>query len=319
MPVGSRCADRRLTSMGEHEWVVLRPGAPDERAVPIPGRLLVGREGAGVEPARRLLIDSTAVSRDHLEIRSHPTGGTRLLDLSTNGTRVNGRRVQRGEPVSIHDGDRIEIGGIELLFRSLVAPPVPAEVMETMRTTGLARVAVVVGDIVGYTAMTEEHGGRAVAREVESLFGSLSLLLAEHQGRVSNFVGDAIFAAWDADRDPRAAESAIAFALSAAELVAGRAGTAAATIGELQMGWAVTLGEAVKGRPVPSHEAIHGDVVNLAFRLSGAAARDGLATVLVSADAAAAAPDAARYGPATELTVRGRRAPAVVHAAGRPG
>lgn len=83
----------------------------------------------------------------------------------------------------------------------------------------------------------------------------------------------------------------------------------------VRMGWGVTLGEAAASRPSPGREAVHGDGVNLAFRLAGLAGRTGLAPVLVSSEAADAAPAAAQYGEAIELAVKGRVAPAIVGAA----
>jgi adenylate cyclase len=306
--------------MGSGGSLVVAPGTAGERVVPIVHRLLVGRECAGVEPSRCLIMDAPAVSREHLEVRVDPGRGAQLVDLSTNGTWVNGRRVERNEPIALVDGDVIELGGIELAFR---APAVPAaavcEMSETIRTAGATQVAVAVGDVVGYTSLTEAHGGGPVGEALDPLFARLRELLARYRGTVSNIVGDAIFAAWDADRDPGAAASAVAFALAAVELVSEYAATLSlldADGAPLRMGWGVTLGAATAARPSPARETVHGDAVNLAFRLSGLAAREGRPFVLVAAEAAAAAPRAARYGAAEEIQVRGRRAPAIVHAAG---
>ena len=58
-------------------------------------------------------------------------------------------------------------------------------------------------------------------------------------------------------------------------------------------------------------------VLILAFRLSGIAGRNDQAPVLVSAEAAEAAPGAADYGPLQELGIKGREGTArVVSAAG---
>ena len=60
-------------------------------------------------------IDDGNVSRRHAELsRDHDERWT-VVDLgSTNGTEVNGRRVTRRTPLA--DGDRISIGGMELVF-----------------------------------------------------------------------------------------------------------------------------------------------------------------------------------------------------------
>jgi class 3 adenylate cyclase len=83
------------------------------------------------------------------------------------------------------------------------------------------------------------------------------------------------------------------------------------------MGWAVTFGEAVAGRPALSRDSIHGDAVNLAFRLASLAGREGLPEVLVTSDVVNGAPGAAVFGPVDELNVKGRAAPVRAYGARR--
>jgi hypothetical protein len=61
-----------------------------------------------------VVLDSNDVSRHH--VRIEPAGTLlRLIDLgSTNGTRVNGRRVSEH---LLRDGDLVELGSTQLLFR----------------------------------------------------------------------------------------------------------------------------------------------------------------------------------------------------------
>ena len=60
-------------------------------------------------------IADTGVSRKHAEVRREG-GGVVLVDLgSTNGSRVNGRPVQRAD---LRDGDRIQLGPVSLIFSS---------------------------------------------------------------------------------------------------------------------------------------------------------------------------------------------------------
>jgi hypothetical protein len=63
-----------------------------------------------------LRVDDSAVSRVHAEVRRLPEGrGHLLADLgSTNGTSVNGRRVQTWE---LREGDRVQIGSATLTYR----------------------------------------------------------------------------------------------------------------------------------------------------------------------------------------------------------
>jgi Protein of unknown function (DUF3662)/FHA domain len=59
-------------------------------------------------------VADTGVSRRHAELRLEPVG-TRLVDLgSTNGTLINGRRV---DDAVLFDGDRLELGATQLVYR----------------------------------------------------------------------------------------------------------------------------------------------------------------------------------------------------------
>jgi signal transduction histidine kinase/pSer/pThr/pTyr-binding forkhead associated (FHA) protein len=72
-------------------------------------RLILGRTSQDLP-----LIDN-AVSREHAEIQPE-NGHWVLADLkSSNGTYVNGERLRK--PVTLHDGDKIRVGGTTMMFR----------------------------------------------------------------------------------------------------------------------------------------------------------------------------------------------------------
>jgi Protein of unknown function (DUF3662)/FHA domain len=79
-------------------------------------RLLVGPTGVTLGRSRQcdVVLDDPNVSRQHAEIR--PRGGSWVLtDLgSTNGSRINGRNVERSEVV--RSGDEIELGATVMRF-----------------------------------------------------------------------------------------------------------------------------------------------------------------------------------------------------------
>ncbi len=79
-------------------------------------RLVVGPAGATLGRSRQcdVMVDDPNVSREHAEVR--PRGGSWVLtDLnSTNGTRLNGGRVERSEVLK--PGDEIELGTTVLTF-----------------------------------------------------------------------------------------------------------------------------------------------------------------------------------------------------------
>ncbi len=296
--------------MTSTDWLVLSEGDRPTRVVPIAGRLFVGRSDGRSAP-QHLLLDDPAISRAHFELRADPADGVTLVDRSTNGTRVNGRKVQRDEPLSLTDGDFIEVATIRMSFRSLEAGDrIADDVRAAVRAIEHAHVATVVGDVVGYMAMAERDGEAATAAAADELFAALGELLVAHGATASHRDGDSLFAAWDVTGDPQAADKAVRFAVAASRLVDDTA---------LDMGWGVTLGDPVPGHPSMARHAVDADAINLAFRLSALAARDGEPVVLVGADAAAAAPDAADYGDVREIAIRGRAAPARVQGAANAG
>ena len=66
-----------------------------------------------------ILIDDTGVSRKHLEIRTQGAANTAVDLGSTNGSYVDGRRVNGTAP--LHDGSKITMGHTQITFRILPA------------------------------------------------------------------------------------------------------------------------------------------------------------------------------------------------------
>jgi len=79
------------------------------------GRLILGRNST----AAHLCVKNTSVSGQHLSLIFR-NGKFEVEDMdSSNGTRVNGRRLVPFRPVPLTDGDRIEAGEVLLHFRQL--------------------------------------------------------------------------------------------------------------------------------------------------------------------------------------------------------
>jgi pSer/pThr/pTyr-binding forkhead associated (FHA) protein len=79
--------------------------------------LLIPLEGVPVHigrgPSADLHLDDSSVSRRHAILVPRPSGARILDDRSSNGTFVNGRRVQQAD---LSDGDVIVIGRIVLRY-----------------------------------------------------------------------------------------------------------------------------------------------------------------------------------------------------------
>jgi len=93
-------------------------GAVQNVRCPLERLVVIGRD-----PESPVQVQGPGISREHLGIEDN-AGRILLHDLSSNGTWVNGARLEKGRPREIHEGDRIEIPGYQIDFR-LPQPPVP--------------------------------------------------------------------------------------------------------------------------------------------------------------------------------------------------
>lgn len=272
-------------------FVVLDAGSPGEKRMPVSGRLVIGRECPGVEEARRLLIDDATVSRHHLEIRFEPDlGRAQLIDLSANGTRLNGTRVERGVMISLDSGALIELGGARLHFESAATRrPNQEGAKTTLRQVSSGPMVMVVGDIVGYSRIAEVNEPAEVTEALEALFGELRSLLRLHGGMLANYAGDAFFGAWELGSIANGCERALLFTLHAAELVrriAPELQLRDADGEPLRLGWGITEGKGAVSVLNGALTTVVGEPANVAFHLSGLANRGGRSEILAQASLA---------------------------------
>lgn len=347
-PGGHADAEYRPPASGASETIpailVVGPDTDGEHSVPVLDWLAVGRECAGVDERHRLLITDPAVSRTHLEVRlDSALDQAWLTDCSTNGTRLNGHRVERAVPIRLRPGDRLRIGAVELQFRSrrFTAPvrggPAgtvtgPGRRTNTVREVTVTKMAMAVGDIASFSTIAEETDDRVLLENIDRLFTGLRRILTRHNGVLSNYVGDAFFATWESAAmvatamDAKgmsatareaieqaamatAAGAAVAFAVEAAETVPGIAAGLSVRDpdgGPLRMGWGVACGPAAVSQMTGRIVTVLGDATNVAFRLSGLAGRDGRPAVLVT-DAVHRSAAGFAFTPLPAVQVKGRR------------
>jgi adenylate cyclase len=283
-----------------------------ERRVPVFDQLFVGRECAGISEARRLVIPDPEISRTHLEIRLDAAGDRAfVIDTSTNGTLVNGMRLERAVPRPLRPGDEIRIGDVALTFRSARFKAVHRTVTRATRTR-ISRTAMVmvVGDIVNYSTISEVTDERVVAEGLHTLWSEVGLVLRAHQGTLNHYAGDAIFAIWEANRFTDAAKRAIGFALDANRLVGELAPTLPLRSPDgspIHMGWGVVTGMVALAAMTRSVEAVIGDSANVAFRLAGLAGRSGRAAVLVTGGVRRVVEKDFSWGEGEKVEIKGRR------------
>lgn len=267
--------------------LVVLAGSGAAREVAIYERMFVGRECTGVDERHRLLVDDASASRNHLEIRVRRERGASVVDTSTNGTRLNGVRIERAVPVPLESGDHLRVGTVELEFRTDWSRPADAPTpTETIRRVSDADLVMVVGDIVGFSTISAASPSRVVMETMETLLTAFRTLLTKYHGTLSNFVGDAFFAVWETESVPQAPQHALDFVVAAGARLDELAPTLLLRSpdgGPLRIGWGVARGDAAVSSMTGALLGVVGDAANLAFRLSGLAAREGRGEVLVAA------------------------------------
>jgi adenylate cyclase len=295
--------------MGVPRLVIREPDA-EPIEIPLPGRFFIGRACEGVAPDARHVVSDPEVSRNHLELRIEGLGGRVVaLDMSTNGTRLNGALMERAVPTPVRHGDRLSLGRVEI--EVLGAPELPSDAVEepTLRRVFVDTTALVAGDIVGYSTLSQYAESDVLIETVGRLFALLRPLLSEHGGTLGHYAGDAFLGVWTADDEQANARAAVRFALAADAAVA-EAGPslplAKATDTTIRMGWGVTVGRTAIASLSGSLITVLGDMVNLAFRVAGIAGRDGRAPILAASAVKELAADDADYGATEVYEVKGR-------------
>jgi pSer/pThr/pTyr-binding forkhead associated (FHA) protein len=93
-------------------WILRTVSAPDEDERTF--RILPGGvRTIGRTTAADFILDEGLVSRVHCRLTATPSGDLEIRDLdSTNGTFVNGRRV---EVARVASGDTLQVGRVELV------------------------------------------------------------------------------------------------------------------------------------------------------------------------------------------------------------
>jgi len=310
-----------VTSPAPEAVLVVTSGGGAGTEVPIYDSLVIGRECRGVAPARRFVIDDELVSRTHVEVQLDlDQDQAWVVDLSTNGTRLNGSRIERSVPVPIRPGDRLTVGTGQFEFRSHRFETGSAvDAFKTVANVQLAEFAMVVGDIASFSTISEYTADGVLLANIDRLYGGLGTRLRDHRGTLSNYVGDAFFATWEIAALPEAAAEAVGFALEAAEWVRSVAPSLALRDPDdrpIRMGWGVVAGTAAVSSMSGRLVSVLGDTTNVAFRLSGIAGREGWSDVLVTEPVLRRTEGRFSYSEPASVNVKGRSAPVTVYAAG---
>jgi adenylate cyclase len=220
----------------------------------------------------------------------------------------------------------VEYAAVETASNQELARFVPSEVAQLARTAETsfaagegqtAEATVLFLDIEGFTTLSEKMPPEDVVGTLNDFYGAASVPIAEREGVVNQFLGDAIVATFNAPRPcVRHAANAIDAALDILALTASR------TFGpgvRLTVRIGINTGPMVcglLGTPDRLLYTVIGDEVNLAARLEGLNKTYGTRIIVSEATRGAAGPLAFAYSPIGEVQVRGRSQPTPVYALG---
>jgi class 3 adenylate cyclase len=295
-------------------YVVVDPGSAGESRISLVDRLFVGRECAGVDDAHRILLSGDpAVSRNHLEIRIDPElSRAAVVDTSSNGVRVNGVRIERAVGVLLNSGDQIQVGSHLLEFHDAALTarrPARTEQRSTTSISTPMTMAMVVGDLINFSTVSEQADQQVLARDIHVLYTKLRELLTAHRGTLVDYIGDAFFASWELEVDPAAAINALNFALAADTMVAECTADFELRYADgtpLRMGWAATMGPVTMQLMPGSVVMVLGDAVNVGFRIASISGREGRANILATELVQEAAVGSFTFGEPETVPVKGR-------------
>ena len=82
-----------------------------EITIAVDGEVLIGRDGVFAEYFDR----SNYISRKHATLYFE-NGAVYVLDASTNGTFINGKRVEKMQKIPLHKGDKITFADMDFVL-----------------------------------------------------------------------------------------------------------------------------------------------------------------------------------------------------------
>jgi adenylate cyclase len=226
-----------------------------------------------------IVLEDDMISRNHAMIQRFEDGGYYLTDLgSRNGSFVNRRRVTA--PVALHDGDRLEFGKAQVLFRNPaqratepVFAPLPVGAgAQTIALFNVSTVSVLVADIRGFTGLAQKAKPDVLSQLVTTWLGEADRITHYHGSSAQKHIGDAVMAVWT-HRAEGSERLEILQILRATAEIARITATLHERVGldqPVRIGAGVNTGLAAMGNTGASDFTVIGESVNAAFRLESA-------------------------------------------------
>jgi len=229
----------------------------------------------GRDKKNTLTIKDGEMSRNHAMIKCLALEQYYLFDIgSRNGCSINGLRINA--PTHLKSGDIIGVGNTTIVFEQFIIPVSQQEYSQTSlavtivsESSSIKSIVVLVGDIRGYTTMSEKLPISVLSSLMSKWFDDVQKIIGSNQGRVDKFIGDCVMAIWEIKDDSR---QKVLSAMKAAYEIFSYTGKLHMQFPEIEnkikLGIGIHTGKAALG--IGLDNTAMGDTVNLAFRLESA-------------------------------------------------
>jgi adenylate cyclase len=260
-----------------------------------------------------IVLKDPRVSRRHAMIYRTHDGSFYIVDEgSSNGCLVNAARISL--PTRLNDGDQITIGSINLQFRQSAASTGISQPIDARPTTLIVqqgvevrRFAILVADIRGFTRMSEAIPVRTLTEIMNQWFREATQCINARRGTVDKFMGDCVYARWEANVDPTAVLLRALDAACSLDRITQRINESRPNLPHpLKIGVGINIGNAALGTE-QGRTAI-GDAVNLTFRLQEQTKNLGR-SILLNRDAYLNLPPEHWQGREQTISVAGKTQP----------
>ncbi|HJW81033.1 MAG TPA: adenylate/guanylate cyclase domain-containing protein [Acidiferrobacterales bacterium] len=267
----------------------------------------------GREVNSDIVLDDARVSRRHAMLYRMQDGSIYIVDEdSSNGSYVNAVRIRL--PTRLNDGDQISIGSMNMQFRQPSAKAAASQPRDLRATTiivqesiELIRIAILVADIRGFTSLSESIPVRDLTELMNQWFREATQCIKQRRGTIDKFMGDCVYARWDANADPGGSLlNALGAACALDRITRHLNETRPNLPQQLKIGVGINIGNAALGTE-QGRTAI-GDAVNLTFRLQEKTKTLGRA-ILLNRDAYLNLPSDLWQGREQTISVAGKTQP----------
>ena len=220
-----------------------------------------------------IVVDDLTVSRNHAMIRMVGHDDYYLVDSgSANGSYLNSHRISM--PTLLKNGDQFKIGNLEINFEQLqksISSNDTQSMLETIvsDTPGISEITILVADIRGFTTLSERINIRTLTKMMNSWFSQVSDIIQSNKGLVDKFIGDCVFARWQAvAEDTETIYNVLNAAVEINRITEKITKEFPDVTEQVKIGVGINTGAA--SITAGQENSAMGDAVNLAFRLESA-------------------------------------------------